>query len=586
MSNDENLMSNELIWRRSLAVRIAANRFPRTRAAFTLVEMLVAVAIVVVMMTLFATIFQMATGAMGKQRGIGENDQRVRLVAEMLRNDLGSTPKDPVTGTNSRRYRTFRVLIPWAANESAAPINPLTGTAAAAADRSGYFMISEGNPLDDTDDSIQLTVNVPTTSNDRIFGRAAALLTDAAGQYGPGNNSSATGPYWGNQPAFDAVFAVPPLYAGSSTTAEVSYFLRNGTLYRRVMLVRMPNVSGVTDPTPMDSNTATTTPVGPAALILTPYTTKSFYSDFDYSAFFSGTGLTFHGLSDLTAAGGVASTFLNPATRWGFDDTSTPGAGSSYGLPREYVAGSYIGRFTHRETSDSNFLYPGIATNNPISTATATIGYNTTTGVVQFGGTDAKGPRAGEDVIMSNVLAFDIKVWDPAASVGPDGQPGFAGVDDDGLNGIDDPGELGFYGSDDGDWVNIGHAGFNFKNAGVFYGFYRAAACLNSYYSNSAATPPTNRYDTWGDQVEIDGNAAAKDPPPYRPVYAGPDGKPGVAGVDDDVSGTVDDASELGWPGSDDFAPLTAIKITIRFYDVSSNQVRDMTCVYRLIYEQ
>ncbi len=35
-------------------------------------------------------------------------------------------------------------------------------------------------------------------------------------------------------------------------------------------------------------------------------------------------------------------------------------------------------------------------------------------------------------------------------------------------------------------------------------------------------------------------------------VSNGFDGKPGVAGVDDDGNGTADDASETGWPGSDD----------------------------------
>ena len=50
---------------------------------------------------------------------------------------------------------------------------------------------------------------------------------------------------------------------------------------------------------------------------------------------------------------------------------------------------------------------------------------------------------------MSNVHSFDIKVWDPAPSPGPDGLPGIAKFDDDGINGVDDPGELGAPGTDD-----------------------------------------------------------------------------------------------------------------------------------------
>ena len=184
------------------------------------------------------------------------------------------------------------------------------------------------------------------------------------------------------------------------------------------------------------------------------------------------------------------------------------------------------------------------------------------------------GPRVGEDVLMSNVLAFDIKVWDPAASLGPDGNPGIAGIDDDGINGTDDYGELGAYGSDDGDWRDIGHPGL--QSGTTYYGFYRKpldtsgnpnpAALPNQYYSNPFGTPPTNRYDTWGPAVEIDGIPATLDSPPFKPIYAGPDGRPGIANVDDNKMNGVDDpVTELGWPGSDDFAPLNAIKITIPF---------------------
>ena len=73
---------------------------------------------------------------------------------------------------------------------------------------------------------------------------------------------------------------------------------------------------------------------------------------------------------------------------------------------------------------------------------------------------------------MSNVIAFDIKVWDPAASVGPDTLPGIANFDDDGINGIDDYGELGAYNSDDGDWRDIGHAGLTPSNAAGAQGPY------------------------------------------------------------------------------------------------------------------
>jgi hypothetical protein len=586
--------------------------------------MLVAVGLIMLMMILFATIFQLATGAMATQKGLTENDQRVRLVVTMLRNDLGSTDVDPVTGTNIRPRRTFKFLVPFAAGEAVAPYNP--GALAAADpfnDRGGYFLISEGDPNDDTDDYIQFTITVPSSSNDRIFGRAAALLQDATGAYGPNNNmSSTTPPFWSNQPAFDAVFSSPILQAGSSNLAEVSYFLRNGTLYRRVMLIRTPASPpvGADDHSPTDDS-GLALPFSATANAAYVNATKSLWGDFDYSVYYdtNAAGPVFHGKTDLTSgAASTVSTFWLPQVRWGFDNTtnvgSTPPYGGGYGLPKEYVAGNYIGRYTQEETSHPNFGFPATITNgaagNPMAATNAALTFANGK-VSNFAG----GPRAGEDVLLTNVIAFDIKVWDPAASLGPDGAPGIANFDDDG-NGFQDspaipvtapraynpaadapdPNEIGAYGSDDGDWRDLGHPGL--KIGTNYYGFYRKPldaagnpnplALPNQYYSNPFGTPPTNRYDTWGPAVEIDGFPANLDNPPFLPIYCGPDGRPGVAGIDDNPTTNpgIDDASELGTPGSDDFAPLTAIKITIRFYDVTSNQVRDISGVYRLVWEK
>jgi hypothetical protein len=60
--------------------------------------------------------------------------------------------------------------------------------------------------------------------------------------------------------------------------------------------------------------------------------------------------------------------------------------------------------------------------------------------------------RVGEDVLTTDLLAFDIKAFDPfaaiVASYGPDDVPGSAG-DDDANSATDDASELGFGGSDD-----------------------------------------------------------------------------------------------------------------------------------------
>ncbi len=67
------------------------------RTAFTLVEMLVSVGLVILMMLMFTQIFQLATDQMGTQRGIAQNDQRSRTLTTIIKNDLDN--------------RTFRILI-------------------------------------------------------------------------------------------------------------------------------------------------------------------------------------------------------------------------------------------------------------------------------------------------------------------------------------------------------------------------------------------------------------------------------------------------------------------------------------------
>ncbi|RMF39929.1 MAG: hypothetical protein D6753_12685 [Planctomycetota bacterium] len=63
------------------------------------------------------------------------------------------------------------------------------------------------------------------------------------------------------------------------------------------------------------------------------------------------------------------------------------------------------------------------------------------------------GTRIGEDLLASNILAFDVKAYDPGvpllASTGPDGAPGAINVDDDNDGTTDNASEFGADGSDD-----------------------------------------------------------------------------------------------------------------------------------------
>jgi len=190
---------------------------------------------------------------------------------------------------------------------------------------------------------------------------------------------------------------------------------------------------------------------------------------------------------------------------------------------------------------------------------------------------------------------------------GPDGGPGVFGVDDDGINGIDDPGEYRHPGpdgqpgvagvDDDGNGVIDDESEFGTADdSDDFNGTLDAGEDINGNLFLDPAYPSPDVDYTAPDinnmylafKTTIPGTAPAQPvmiPSFHRPQYLrlagvpiadwyinaavptrtmrphplhayipdnGPDGLPGVAGVDDDNNGTIDDPSEFGFPLSDD----------------------------------
>jgi prepilin-type N-terminal cleavage/methylation domain-containing protein len=462
------------------------------RRGFTLIEVMVVLALTLVMMAAFAQIFSMTGTFVTKQKGIGENDQAARILTTVLKADLQS--------------RTMRFVAPLHPNMAALTDDPL---------RQGYFEYSENNPLDDTDDVLQFTISVPLVNpttqlpNPPLYGNAtflpkqawqggtlyatgAYVIPQAGAQTGfiycatTGGTSGATQPIWPTalsgptstvndngvvwqcvdstlQPDGDdgIVFAlgVPPASpntvllpqsmpttlppspympatnpptayttnnTGASQTAEVSYFLRHGNLYRRVLLIRQPY------------NTAGTTQPGTTAFpIINGAYNGTFWADFDYSARFDNVtafnGPRFFDQSDLNNAPSAtynANTFPigSPANRFGHDQTNgastlgpSIGAGgwpvagqTGNGAPREYdINGVFLGRYSQEETSNSAFQFPGSipVAGSPMAQATlANIGAN---GAVNQYTVAPVGTRRGEDILLTNVISFDVKIWDP-----------------------------------------------------------------------------------------------------------------------------------------------------------------------------
>lgn len=461
-----------------------------TRLAFTLVEMLVAVALVLLMMSLFAEVFSLATSTMSRQKGLSENDQRARMVATLLGSDF--------------RKRSFRDVVPFVSGMTVMSPNSSTK-------KKGYLEYSENDPTNDADDVLRLTIDTTQTQQDIgrdleldnnqevDVARDDFLLYGHTVEIGPGGVEDNP-----NQPeGDDGIFSGPfkSNNAGQSTAAEVVWFLRGGNLYRRAMLIRSPYRSDLQAITKYDATTESDPPTN-VSIITGDYT--SFWKDFDYSAFYNSARgrVQFHILNSLnntpTAAaddstdiGGltVPISLGIPPLRFGYSPNVTGFA------PVEFdQSDAFIGSFTHEETSHQDFKHPGVPVTKlvddpytmPIQLQAAT------NNIQQFSG----GSRIGEDLLLSNVVSFDIKIWDPGVGNGPDQQPGFAGKDDDQDGTVDNLTERGAtYSwtdgtlrgalSDDGSWVDLGHRdnrGFYFRSSGK---------------DNGTGTTYGNRFDTW-----------------------------------------------------------------------------------------
>ena len=374
------------------------------RIGFTLIEMLVSVTLVLIMMVLFAEVFQMAGGSIGKMRGLAENDQRSRTLQTIIKADLDK--------------RTFRWVFPFAANEN------IGAAGSNIANRSGYFYISENNPNNDLDDVLQFTVmSTITIRNSDLNPYVGQAL----------NLGNFTFP---NQPDADDA-QLNPNNTGASTVAEVVYFVRHGNLYRRQLLIREPLAIAGTNPQPTDGTIQTPT----ANNVFNPHASPTpaiqyssggpFWNDFDYSAYLTYsnangwyTGAAFTGSNSLDNSQSGNLAIANPALRFGFSPTQIPNVIA--GRPKEFRVeatssatatadlADFIGRFTLLECSDSRFVYPQSLSNysNVPTASSSTWTLDSNDGSVnEFN----NGTRRGEDLLLSNVHAFDVQVWDELA---------------------------------------------------------------------------------------------------------------------------------------------------------------------------
>ena len=181
---------------------------------------------------------------------------------------------------------------------------------------------------------------------------------------------------------------------------------------------------------------------------------------------------------------------------------------------------------------------------------------------------DSNSPRLGEDVVLTNVVAFDVRVFDPAAPLAnsPSGN--------DVVGPLDDTSPFPAVPTANGAYVDLGNQVMTVGPSGESPRFAGFGSPLSRLLGSSTTACV---YDTWSTHYEADGVD--------QDGVAGVD--QGVNGADDQVparlglspipaDGVIDDVDE--WETKPPYPyPLRGIEVRIRCYDPSSRQVRQVT---------
>lgn len=422
----------------------ARRRLPASRAAMTLVEMMVATTMTLIIMGIVAQLFGMMGKSVSGSRSTMDMSGQIRGVAHQLRTDLAGITVETVPPVPPERDSGYLEIIEGPMTDISSGLTQLTG---------------------DCDDVLMFT----TRSLDAPF----------------------TGRYWNGATVSQI----------ESPTAEVAWFCRRSpiaalsdgtilyTLYRRQLLV-MEYVG--LNPFLGNGNSI-------------PYTAIAAL-DYDLSLRREGANLLPNSLGDLTKR---ENRFLhNPAG-------TVNAAAFPFDISGLVTAAGFNGHLT------------GAASDGQI--------------------------RDGEDVILSNVIAFDVKVFDPQATI-----TGGSGVR--------------------GEYVNLGGAGgpaavgTPFPPAGVS-GFSTSGIRVANNATLASGTLRLPTYDTWSTHYESNGLNEDQDPPSGSPLV-----DEGTNGDDDSspADGLADDPAERETSPPYPVA-LRGVEIALRCYDPQSRQVRQVT---------
>jgi len=636
------------------------------RHGFTLVEVLVAMAVTLLLMGIVVTIFGSIGDNVAKHNASMELSDQLRSVKQRLQLDLsGATTQmlPPRRPENGEGY--FEII--------EGPVGRLPPNTKAVLDEAGVS--GPDTTVGDNDDILMLT----TRSKGEMF--------QGRGFFWDPTQNSPTGVYYTN--------------TIQSQVAEVAWFLRGTTLYRRQLLVRpdLPPVTNASVGRPqcfVPQPTSATVPSFPVPANPPQFpnaVASNFYSLCDLSARIAGGRWD---LSPSPPAAFIAANSLEDLTKrefrfahrplekvdsnnnstapyfgwphdvrgWGIFYSKTPFGATALaniatsgrlGLPTlqecsspywplpgtvDFAVGQqfYLGNSSGAGISTSSKLdEPFDAWTNPnpgwysqigtgpsatLSTASA----DPLTGAMtnyfpanvqnQLASPAPYGSRYGEDIILTNVLSFDVRVWDPTAQL--------ICVTDATSTAVYSPGDPG-YAKAVVDWIN-GAAGKSFSvvGQGAYVDLYYSSAVSNYMnlfgptYASLSTTQKTLLDSLLFSHFAGAGNPKSglaaysstgliglpsppfTNPDPYCPViydtgswHYEVDGidqdnnnivDQGTNGLDDNSDGVVDDVGELESPPPYPFA-LRGVQIKIRCFDPDSKEIREVTVVQEFVPE-
>ena len=185
------------------------------------------------------------------------------------------------------------------------------------------------------------------------------------------------------------------------------------------------------------------------------------------------------------------------------------------------------------------------------------------------------GSRVGEDIVLTNVLGFDVRVFDPAAPIQVEGNTAIVPGDDvpdntntlgeDHLNYFTNPPSPGTPADGTGAYVDLGH-NVRANSLPAFSVNPLFSTFGNSLSGLNGSATSRRTYCTWSTHYEANGIDEDSDGTTDE----------GTDGLDNDSNSLVDEYLEQETRPPYAF-PLRGVEVRIRVYEPKSRQVRQVT---------